>query len=411
MTKEKNEVTMDGLVGALLGLDPSSVAAIGRPKPKNKAEEAAEAERQRLLALIGREPPRDHAREAHEARLVERGASSAIGLNRFVRKVLALTLALEDDERAAVRLKSERSARANGWPDARTANAAMVMVWALLDENRRLKGLPDAPLLMASDARNAAGEPLDPTPDESVPTEDLVERMRASVEFTDAMHERRARRDAPPKPEGRPVPSGNAAIRDVLGLEPQVLASTFDNLRHEPGTAFARDPEAAGRAGLNSLLREALTQYGVMKRRKIDQVRLMTEVDAKEGGRPDARSANFCTLLSSGLLCEGYWSVTFLPGRERSPEEADLLERVARHAYFRGSEQAFAALELLCDDDVHFGAASGFTKADLLFQAVRRKHDPDGTHISSRPYGLQLKSLSLNEALRYFLGDQLDAKA
>ena len=182
-----------------------------------------------------------------------------------------------------------------------------------------------------------------------------------------------------------------------------MLARAFDNQREEPGAVYARHPEQAGRGGLNMLVRDSLAQYRTMAQRKIDRVRLMTERDAKEGGRPDARSANFATLLSCALLCDS-WTVEFLPPRPALPEEEDLLKRVAHFAYFVGSEQAYAALELLCDDDVHFGACRGFTKADRLFQGVKKDCDPSGKAISVRPHGLQLRAMSLDEKFGWLLG-------
>lgn len=65
-----------------------------------------------------------------------RGSDPSRGFNVMVRRAMEFALALRDETAAAVPLVSERTARAHRWPDARTANVAMVIAWALVDEIR-----------------------------------------------------------------------------------------------------------------------------------------------------------------------------------------------------------------------------------------------------------------------------------
>ena len=199
MTNEgmrRDAVTMDAVMHDMLGLDPAVLATMRTPA-------------------------------ANEEGAGTPGASSQAGLHSFMRRVLALRLSLQDAEVAAVRLKTESSAKANGWPDARTANVAMLLVWALVSPDRQLQGLPEVPLLLAGPGDRAA-DLLDPTPDPSIATADLVDRMSRVMAITDEITERHRRGIARPSFDERPVPSGNELIRTLLGLGHRLISPQPD---------------------------------------------------------------------------------------------------------------------------------------------------------------------------------------
>ena len=57
------------------------------------------------------------------------------GLNYFLREALTLYEIIKADGGGTARLMTEEDARAGHWPDARTANLAILMAWALLRED------------------------------------------------------------------------------------------------------------------------------------------------------------------------------------------------------------------------------------------------------------------------------------
>lgn len=81
------------------------------------------------------------------AAMDRRGSDPSRGFNVMIRRAMEFALVLRDEAAAAFPLLSEETARAARWPDARTANVAMVIAWALVDEVRRVQGLPSVPLL------------------------------------------------------------------------------------------------------------------------------------------------------------------------------------------------------------------------------------------------------------------------
>ena len=352
-------VTFDGHLGSSLKIDPAVLVGFG-----------------------GKDPTADQA-ERHQA-------TSRRGLNHVMRRVLALAQTLAHEEKAAIRLKTEATAQLNGWPNATIANVAMVLVWALLDENRLILGLPSVPLLVADDQ---ADQVLDPGPTGTAGSElpsaaELVDRLNYAVVLTPDMVARRERILAgePSPVVGTRVASPNQMIRDTLGLDPEKLARVLDPHNRWPEYSYAVDPEGAGRAGLLRLTQDAFDQYRTMRAREVEEIRLMTEADAKVARWPDAHSANFATLLSAGLLAEGDLEPFFEAARPVSPEEIELQKAVAKHVYFFGSAQSLQGLELICDSNVHFGVYHGIRPTTRLLEQVRKDHDPSGVRYEQLPF-------------------------
>ena len=354
-------VTMDHLVLDLLGLDPAVLARFG------EANDAV-----------------DHS----DQRARHQGATSRRGLNLLLRRALALTLDLRDDHGAVVRLKSAETARANGWPDAQTANVAMMLTWALMEDDRQFKGLPSVPLLAAT---GPGSRVLDPSSAGVPSAADLVARFGAPVCIGPEWGARREDSLASPPATavGTPVASTNQAIEDILRLRPRTLASVLDRYDRHPEGSYVVDPERAGRAGLSRLVRDVMRQYETMTLRRVDEIRLMTDEDAEVGCRPDARSANFATLLSAGLLSEDGNEPTFQPPRPSSAEHERVVWSVAKYVYFEGSEQSLRALQLLCDGNVQFGCDAGLDQASRLLARVHQELDADGERFAKLPAAIQ----------------------
>ncbi len=290
------------------------------------------------------------------------------GLNRFVRKVLAGYLALANVDRAAVRLKDETSARANGWPDARTANVAMALIWALLAEDRDLKGLSPVPLLRADPASVTCDPVIEGT--EALSTYELCRRV-LSLELTEEMEQRRQGGIARPA-DGARVTSIGTAINEILGLDSASLEAFLET---KVGSGISDlDADMRVRIALNLIVRGAICQFYTMRDRGVEEVRLMTNEDARDAGKPDARTANFATLVATALHCEDGRAVVIYPPRSHGPEYEALLRRLAAFAIRDGSRRAVDAIEALCERDVHFGATSGPGKhSRLLLEAYAQR--------------------------------------
>lgn len=333
----KDVLTMDSLVGSLLGLRLSDIRSLA-PDP----------------------PTEDDDQE---------GTTCRGGLNLLMRRILTHYLGLMPLEHANLRLHTEHSAVLAGWPNARTANFAVLLTWGLFGEDRRLAGFGPVPLLAARDGfeTQGAGEPDLPLR----PARDLVNAYgRAPVV---ALH-KRGGDDAlwaqSPSYQGA-VLSTNALIRDNLGLDPLVLAFAFKRFAGISDRAFDPASEEAGRAGLNLLLRDVIRQYHRMYERGTEEVRLMGEHDARDGCRPDAKSANFATMLSAALVGED-WQVRWFPERPYSPAREELLRALATEVAESGSRAAKDGFELIHDDMIHHDAwARGTKKRRLLDEAYR----------------------------------------
>ena len=254
-------------------------------------------------------------------------------------------------EHASVRLHTATTAQAADWPDVRMANVAAVLTWALFDEERRDEGLGRVPLLEAQ--ADLQVRVVTETPVALLASRQLVKAASGSPYVNFAKMERGRYLWANPQPVAGAVPSTNAVIREVLGLEPRLLATAFYKWAGLPPEAYAQDPEEAGRRGLNLLMRDVLRQYWRMDGRCTDEVRLMAEHDALDGRRPDAKSANVATLLSAALTCEDGHQVRFFPARSYSHDREKLLRALAADIAKSGARCANEGFEMICDDMIH----------------------------------------------------------
>ncbi len=166
-----------------------------------------------------------------------------------------------------------------------------------------------------------------------------------------------------------------AELRRIAGLDAGELAA--------PRRAAWLLPE--GRYGLRRLLEQAFPQAKVIAARGVDRIRLMSEAEARDQRRLDARSADVATAISAGLLQENCQEFRFLPPRTLTVEKEALLYAVAKDVYFSGTSQALGGLELLCDDDTHFGADRMHDKARQLLARVWREFDQQDRRLSEMP--------------------------
>lgn len=318
---DDHRVSFDALVRELLGLDPSAIAAMS----------------------VADDP-----------------ASGAVGsgLHTFMRHVLERALTLVDMPKVVLRLHSSSSAEA--------ADLNTLFVWALIREPRRLCGKTEAPLC---DAGNLLELPHRTDPRlAALSTVELVAEARARLDVDlDTM------RDAASTPNPLSICD---LIRRMVRLEPEALMRPYYRPRDLADVAFEQDPEGQAAAGLTVLLLSVLHSYQVMVHRMSERLRLMTEQDAFDARRPNARSAHLTTLLAGALLAEDGRRVWVEPPRERSEEQKAFLRAAAKFAYLDGSYEAQEGLNWLADADVLFGAYVGLPFADRLMHSVAREVDP-----------------------------------
>ena len=230
------------------------------------------------------------------------------GLDTFLRRTVAICLAMRS-HRGAMRLLTERQARATGWRTARLANMAAVLGWALsfwYGHTGFVRLLVEA----YETAMDAA--PL-VTGAEALPDFDtLFEALNAGTVSAEAAawgDESGQERDA----EGDlRLVRLDELVETWLGID--VMAVELPTDRRAPKMDVRN-----GRAlqVLAWLINESIDLGCAMRRESVDVVRVKTDPDALIAEEPGAAAANLALLLASAISYGRGSTLQFLPPRDR----------------------------------------------------------------------------------------------
>lgn len=284
------------------------------------------------------------------------------GLGGLMRRALEIVLELGDCPDLTLHFMDEKAARAAHFPDAASANLAMLLAYGFMASHRRRRALKFAPLDRA--ARKGSASAID-----------ISARLRAM-----SVDELIAEYDAAPKDvEGRDFNKDDAedypisiaeAVETMLEVEPHTL------LVLRKRALLDLVPETRARAGLERLSMDVLSQYKVMRERGTVAIRLMSESDAQDALIGEARAAQIATLLAAALHADETHDVFFLRPQARTAAHRAALRETAKLVYRDYSDEALRGLELICDGIVHFGHGHNRTIAERLLLEVARECDP-----------------------------------
>ena len=327
-----------GLVRRYLGLDPELVIRVGAGAPPTEVE---------TEHLLGD------------------------GLRALLFRSMMTFAFVRYGDDARLRLETDESARLKAFPDATTANYALGLVWGLSHGDRAARGLPPMVLTAAQPGKSGSLRclPAGVEWDETMPSiadlvsEILDERSR-NIRFRMDPVSRRI-----PRGDRAAIVLGSRAIRDILHLDPGLVASSVRDV----GGA---DLEEAAHAGLDRLIRSALQQFDLLHRSRGWEIRLMSEGDARKFRSTDAHHANVCTVLACGLHGSGGADLEVLPARKHAVKDGvpdgdaiqrdALLNAFARWGAREGTFHARDALAFLLEDSLHVDLAAARIEADHM---------------------------------------------